>query len=222
MKENSFISSLTPTQKLWLSLGSLVVLSGGGYLTYRTIKKRKSDREENFSLDTTKPSTYAKQIKMAFENDGWFGTNVPLLRKTFIEIPSAKFLEEVATSYKKLYDRNLYKDLASELQSTEYDEILYIISQKRLSSTSITKEHHILWAKRLKSAFDKSYGVFPGTDERAIRAVFLEIPTQYHFVRVAVEYQVLYGSKLMDDIKSELEFWELDEMMLIILKKPKK
>ena len=33
-------------------------------------------------------------------------------------------------------------------------------------------------AKRLKAAFDKSYGFMPGTDEEAIKAVFSEIPTQ--------------------------------------------
>ena len=64
------------------------------------------------------------------------------------------------------------------------------------------------WAKRLKAAFDKSYGFMPGTDEDAIKAVFNEIPTQKAFVLTGIWYKKLYASNMMTDLKGELEMWE--------------
>jgi hypothetical protein len=75
--------------------------------------------------------------------------------------------------------------------------------------------------KRLKAAFDTTYWFVPGTDEEAIKAVFLEIPTQADFSKVAQAYLKEFGNDLTSDLKSELEFWEIDAMMDIINKKPK-
>jgi hypothetical protein len=77
------------------------------------------------------------------------------------------------------------------------------------------------WARRLRAAFEITYWMFPGTDEDAIKMVFMEIPTQVAFEETAKTYQSLYGDNLMADLKSELEFYEYDTMMEIILKKPK-
>ena len=75
--------------------------------------------------------------------------------------------------------------------------------------------------KRLKAAFDITYWFVPGTDEPAVKAVFIEIPTQADFQKVAQAYQNEYGNDLITDLKSELEFWEYAPMMEIINKKPK-
>ncbi|MBS1610429.1 MAG: hypothetical protein JSS70_17070, partial [Bacteroidetes bacterium] len=83
------------------------------------------------------------------------------------------------------------------------------------------QQQYEAWAKRLKAAFDITYWFIPGTDEDAVKAVFMEIPTQADFQKVALVYKNLYGNDLISDIQSELEFWEYAPMMEIIMKKPK-
>ena len=79
----------------------------------------------------------------------------------------------------------------------------------------------VSWARRLKAAFDITYGPFPGTDEDAIKAVFMEIPSQAAFAQVGIAYKKEYSKDLISDLKSELEFWEYAPMMQIINTKPK-
>ncbi len=128
-------------------------------------------------------------------------------------------------SYQKLYNSSLLGDMQKELKSTEYNEMLYIVSAKPetynpSAPQQLTMDQLQGWAKRLNAAFNISYGPFPGTDEPAIKAVFLEIPTQSAFSQVAAVYQSLYGNDLTADLKSELEMWEYDPMMQIINSKP--
>jgi hypothetical protein len=84
----------------------------------------------------------------------------------------------------------------------------------------LSNKQYEAWAKRLKAAFDKTYGFIPGTDEEAIRAVFVEIPSRKAFAQVAKAYSVLFSKNLMTDLKGELEFWELEPMMQLIANKP--
>jgi hypothetical protein len=129
-------------------------------------------------------------------------------------------------SYQKLYNSSLLGDMQKELKSSEYNEMLYIVSAKpETNGTGAAKELSMSelqgWAKRLNAAFNITYGPFPGTDEPAIKAVFLEIPTQDVFNQVVAVYQSLYGNNLIADLKSELELWEYEPMMQIINSKPK-
>jgi hypothetical protein len=68
-------------------------------------------------------------------------------------------------------------DLQSELNTTEYNEMIAIVNGKATPQKDgqvyLTNKQYEAWAKRLKSAFDKTYGFIPGTDEEAIRAVFV-------------------------------------------------
>ena len=91
----------------------------------------------------------------------------------------------------------------------------------KLKRKILTYQQYLSWAKRLKAAFDTTYWFVPGTDEEAIKAVFLEIPTQSDFSKVVQAYLKEFGNDLTSDLKSELEFWEIDAMMDIINKKPK-
>ena len=75
--------------------------------------------------------------------------------------------------------------------------------------------------RRLKAAFDISYGPFPGTDEDAIKAVFMEIPTQSDFLKTGIAYHQEFNRNLTKDLKTELEFWEYETFMQIINTKPK-
>ena len=118
------------------------------------------------------------------------------------------------------------KDMQDELTSTEYNEMLAIINEKpdkgnTLIDPSLSAQQFLSWAKRLRAAFKITYGWFPGTDEDAIKAVFMEIPTQAAFGQVALAYKNEYGDDLMKDLQSELEFYEISPMLNIIAKKPK-
>ena len=91
----------------------------------------------------------------------------------------------------------------------------------RLITPVLSQTQYLSWAKRLRAAFKITYGPFPGTDEDAIKAVFMEIPTQAVFGQVALAYKTEYGDDLMKDLQSEFEFYEIGPMLNIIAKKPK-
>lgn len=222
---NTKKNELSEKQIFFYTVGGISVVTGAVWLISKSIKRVNSTKEHNKSFEEGKSATYAKQIKMAFENDGWFGTDTESLRRVFQEIPSKEVFAQTSVSYKKMYYRNLYKDLQDELQSTEYNEMMAIIAgkpQKGTSKQPPSQKQYDSWAKRLRSAFNKSYGFMPGTDEDAIKAVFNEIPTQTHFYRVRVAYKRIYNADLYKDLNGELEYWEYSDYMKIIKSKPKK
>lgn len=212
-----------------LTLGALALLGVGGavWLGLRTFKKVVANKEEQKSFEDGTPATFAKQIKMAFENDGWWGTNVTALRQTLTNIPTQEVWIQTLKSYEKLYSTPttkavLLKDLSDELQTTEYNEMLQIINTKPLKKGQATNGNVFkAWAKRLKAAFDKEYGFFGGTDAEAIVAALSEMPTQKAFINTGVEYNKLYGTNLIDDMKSESELGQYNEWITIIVKKQK-
>lgn len=210
-------------EKILYTLGSIVVLGGSIFLGRKLVLKGISNKEEKKTFDEGSSATYAKQIKMAFDNDGWWGTDTEKLRNTLREIPTKDDVYKVAKSYQKLYNNNLMKDMSDELQSTEYNEMLSIIASKPDKNGKPVDYTKLFpdWAKRLKAAFDKSYGPFPGTDEEAIKAVFLELPSQTAFINVGRAYNKLYSANLIDDLKDELSDSLYMEYMKIVVSKPK-
>jgi len=213
-------------EKIQYSLLGIIVIGGTFLIGRNIVKKSVAKNEQRKTLEDGSVPTYAKQIKMAFHNDGWPGTDKDALRQAIRDIPDKKEFRKVMTSYQKLYNSSMLGDMQKALKSTEYDEMLYIVSAKPETYNpqrpqQLTMEQLQAWAKRLKAAFDIKYGIFPGTDENAIKAVFLEIPTQEVFNQVGVVYKSLYGNDLTADLKNELEFWEYDPMMQIITSKPK-
>jgi hypothetical protein len=214
--------SWTLKEKLVYSLIGFVVVGGTIWAVRRMVLKRIADKEANKSFEDGTPATYATQIKMAFENDGWPGTNTEALRTALQQISSKEEFAKVRDSYKSHYHANMLDDMKSELQSTEYNEMLQILAAKPDKKGQVSSELvYRAWAKRMKAAFDKSYGPFPGTDGDAIVAVFTEIPTQGAFVQVAARYKMMYGSNMLDDLKSESEFGQYDTWMKIITTKPR-
>jgi hypothetical protein len=212
----------TPKEKILYSLLGIVVIGGAIYTIRKIVLKRIANKEENSSLNDGSPATYAKQIKMAFENDGWLGTDTVALRNALRQISSKEEFAKVRQSYEKLYNANLLKDMSSELQSTEYNEMVQILAAKPdKKGKALTAAAYTAWAKRMKAAFDKTYGFLPGTDADAIVAVFNELPTQRDFVQMTTEYKKLYGTNMLDDLKSESEFGQYDEWMKIITAKPR-
>lgn len=210
-------------EKIIYSAIGLAVLGGGVYFGRKLILNKVANKEENQSFEDGSSATIAKQIKMAFENDGWFGTNTTALRNALRQISSKDEFAKIQKSYQKLYNNNLLKDMADELQSTEYNEMLQIIAGKPTKKGQApTVNAYDAWAKRLKAAFDKSYGFLPGTDGDAVVAVFNEIPTQTAFIQTAVSFKKLYGTNMLDDMKAEAEFGQYVEWMKIITTKKKK
>ncbi|TCZ68352.1 hypothetical protein [Flaviaesturariibacter aridisoli] len=220
--------SFTLKEKLAYSMVGLVVLSGSFFIGRSIVRQARSTSEEKKTYDDTNAAYYAQKLKMAFENDnafGW-GTDKVAVREVLRMIPSKEVFKLVINSYQKLYARSLMADLKSELTLSEYSEMLGIVAGKpdRISKGGaplVGPQQYQAWARRLKAAFDITYWGVPGTDEEAVRAVFLEIPTQTDYQQVTRAYQREFGRELGRDLKSELEFWEYSPMMDIIMKKPK-
>ena len=218
----------TLKETITYSLLGVIVLGGSFFVGRSMIRKARSNNEERKTYEEGNEATLAKQLKMAFDNDMWFGwgTDEEAIRKTLRAVPSKEYFRKVINSYQKLYARSLMKDMQDELTSTEYNEMLAIINAKpdkgnTLIDASLSGQQFLSWAKRLRAAFKITYGWFPGTDEDAIKAVLMEIPTQAAFGQVALAYKNEYGDDLMKDLQSELEFYEISPMLNIIAKKPK-
>lgn len=206
---------------LWSVLGA-AGLTGLAIVVKKFVINKIEDKAHEKSFEDGTPQTIAKQIKMAFENDGYWGTDIVTLRKVLTEIKSKAQLKKIFDAYTKEYQKNLYKDMSDELQTSEYNEMLQIIAAKPdKEGQASTTNQYTAWAKRLKAAFDKTYGFISGTDEKAIKAVFNEIPTQTAFIQVGKAYYKEFGENLITALKGELEVWEYGDYMKIITAKRK-
>ena len=209
--------------------GGVILVGGSAFLIRYFIKKSFENIEQNKSLDDGSAATYAKQLKMAFDNDSIPGTNMTEVRRIFQEIPTQAVFNEVEKSYQRQYNTPLAKDLESELKSSEYSEMLSIKAAKpqkaklnKAEKLQLAIAQRMQWAKRFKAAFQYSWGPFPATDVDAIKAILYELPTQQMFADIAVIYEKLYHTKLMQDIKKALHFWDYNTCIDIIKKKPLK
>lgn len=102
-------------------------------LAHHFIKKTIANRAQGDSMEEGDPATYAKQLKMAFDNDiafGW-GTNEEAVTRVFEEIPSKVMYSKVQKEYSNMYGRNLNADLEDELSSDEYNELIRILNGKK-------------------------------------------------------------------------------------------
>jgi hypothetical protein len=219
--------AFTLEEKVKYGILGILVLGGSFFIGRSVIRKTKANTEEKKSFEEGNEAGFAKALKMAFDNDNWFGwgTDEEAIRKTLQAVPSKEVFRKIINSYQKLYTRSLMRDLQEELTSTEYKEMMAIIAAKpdrgnRLLAPTLGTAQYLSWAKRLRAAFTITYGWFPGTDEDAIKAVFMELPTQSAFQQVAIAYKKEYNDDLMTDLKGELEFYEYGPMMSIITKKP--
>jgi hypothetical protein len=227
-QDTSTHDEFTLKEKLTYAIVSVVVLGGSFFVGRSLIRKARSTSEEKKTYDEGNAAAYAQKLKMAFENDMWFGwgTDEEAIRNVIRAVPSKEEFKKVINSYQKLYASSLMMDLKNELTTSEYNEMLAIIAGKPEKIgvnyvAQIGQQQYLAWAKRLKAAFDITYWFIPGTDEDAVKAVFLEIPTQTDFQKTALAYKKEYGNDLISDLKSELEFWEYGSYMEIINNKPR-
>lgn len=229
-KKDSWYASLSPEQKKiisWTAIGlGLSLVAAAIFLIARgSIRKKVSKTEEDKSLGSDKHATWAKQIRNSFDNNGWWGTDEVLLRNTLREIPSQEDFKLVTKSYSKIYKgASLVADMTSELKQTEYDEMLAIIKSKPSKKKDVVPGQKIYdpigWAKRINAAINYSWlGLFVGTDEDAIRAVFIEMPTQKAYWDTKAKYRSMYGVNMYDDMKGDMD--DLHTYLKIIWRKPK-
>lgn len=96
-------------------------------------KKALENQSQKRSLEEGDPATFAKQLKMAFDNDNWagWGTNENLVTQVFQQIPSKKMYSKVQREYSRLYGKSLNADLEGELSSEEYNELIRILNAKK-------------------------------------------------------------------------------------------
>lgn len=113
-----------------LGLGSA---TGLFFLVRHFYKKAQANLSQKHSLEEGDPATFAKQLRMAFDNDnsfGW-GTNEEVVMQVFNELPSKSMYAKVQKEYSRLYGRSLNADLENELSSDEYNELIRILNAKK-------------------------------------------------------------------------------------------
>lgn len=218
----------TLQEKLKYAFVGILTIGGCFLIGRKVVRKLISNTEEKKAATEGNPADYAQRIKMAIENDNWFGwgTDEAAIRQVLTDIPSRDVFARTMSSYQKLYNRSLMMDLKNDLASSEYNEMLAIINSKPEKITKnykpvIDEQEYMGWAKRLKAAFQETnWMIFGGTDEAAVKAVFMEFPTQSALLETAKAYKKLYGDDLIYDLKDELTTMEYAIMMSILKSKP--
>jgi hypothetical protein len=96
------------------------------------VKNFKQGIRENQALTEGNPAAFATQLKMAFENDNYFGwgTDEEAVFTVLEMIPTSSVMNKVQRAYRDLYGRNLAADLKDELSSEEFATALQIINSK--------------------------------------------------------------------------------------------
>jgi len=222
-KQESWWNSLTEKQRqgiVWLAifLGVSVVAVIAIKFASNQVRNVIANNQESNSFGEKQHTTWAKQLKMAFDNDGWWGTDEQAIRQVLRAMPSQEDFQKVQTSYRKLYKgANLIEDLTDELKATEFNEMLAILQskpKKAKDAGAIIYNPHA-WATRLYNAMSIYYmGFIPGTDEQAILAVFNEMKSKNAFNDTKAAYQSLYSTSLEDDLDGDLD-WSMDWRAII-------
>lgn len=120
------------TVVIYSTLG-IATATGLFFLGRHFYKKTIANVSQKHSLEEGDPATFAKQLKMAFDNDnsaGW-GTNEELVFQVFRDLPSKSMYSKVQKEYSRMYSKNLNADLEDELSSDEYNELIRILNAKK-------------------------------------------------------------------------------------------
>lgn len=200
------------------SIGTALIGTALFFTGRHIYRKATKSKEQNVSLDDNSEANFAKRLKMAFDNDGWWGTDVDAVRRVFVEISSKEMFVDVMKSYKKLYNQNLVEDLTDELTTSEYYEVQNILAakpDKKGQTQAFTIETAKKFAKRFKAAFDYTIVGMSATDKGALIQVFAEIKTQQIFELIKLAYKSIYGSSLDTDLDSELDMFDFSWRELI-------
>lgn len=222
---------LTPDDKRILKYaayaGGTVIIGGVVFFTARHFyRKNRANKAETQSLNDGTPENFAKRIKMAFDNDGFWGTDVEALRKVFTEIPSQEEFSKVVSKYEAITKGakgSFYKDLTEELTTSEYYEMQSILKgkpTKKGAKPVFDWNAAYALSHRIKAAFDYTILGMPSTDKGALESALRQIPSLYAFAMVKVVYKKEYGHEIETDLDSELDVFDFS-WKDIVYKKPR-
>ncbi|ELR71755.1 hypothetical protein C900_02340 [Fulvivirga imtechensis AK7] len=105
---------------------------GSFLLIRKVVRNMKQRKQQKNALNPGDPASDAIQLKMAFENDNYFGwgTNEELVFNVLESIPDSSFMRKVQKAYRNLYNTELVADMQSELDTKEFAKALAIINSK--------------------------------------------------------------------------------------------
>lgn len=221
--ENFQPEGMSLEKKLKYGLVGLGVATGLFLLGRRFVRKTKKTSSDAKSFESGSPEAIASQIKLALENKNRFGINLTQLRRILISIPSTSQMQAIRKAYFNQYQSLMNDDIKNKLSLSEYDEVLAIMDGKPEKSGKVpTAVQYRAWARRLDAAFRKTFSVFSDTDEEAITAVFVEVPSQQAFIEVAKSYNTQFKPKdFIRELKAELGSDYLKFMKIITGKRKK-
>ncbi len=175
------------------------------------IRKRKKNIEVEESFKDNTDANFAKRFKLGFDNGGWWGTDVEVVRRAFTDLPSQEMFDKAATSYNLQFGSKLRSDLESELTSSELAEMMAILQTKPSKKGVPVKfdyEQAKRYAKRFKAAFEYTILGMPSTDKQAVKQVLIDIKSKYQFDVVNVAYKNLYGEYVVYALDKELDVFD--------------
>lgn len=108
-------------------------LGFGAYLLVnKQVQKAKITQIDQTSLDDGSAGNLARKLKMAFQNDNYFGwgTNVPAVYDAFKQLKSKSQFSQVKAAYQTLFKSSLDADLQDELSSSEWNKVQAIYASK--------------------------------------------------------------------------------------------
>lgn len=220
------VPQYAPAQRLSLKetvIFGLIGVAGAGltlWLLSKMYRNIRSGIVEKKSMNTGGEENTAIRIYKALY-DSITGTNEEELRRLLSAVRSQVEWRKIGDAFHGKYSKYLMTALEEELSTTEFNEMNAIINSKPENEGETVASEILIanWAKRLNDAVNLWYGnLIPATDEDAIKAVFMEIPTQRIYAQVAGKYEADFGTKWIDDLKGDMDDWE--DYMKIILAKP--
>ena len=80
-------SDFTLKEKVQYTILGVLVLGGSFFIGRKLVRTAKSNTEEKKTYEEGSDATYAKQIKMAFDNDMWFGWGTDVRHLEKLSVP---------------------------------------------------------------------------------------------------------------------------------------
>ncbi|GAB5417616.1 MAG: hypothetical protein Crog4KO_26010 [Crocinitomicaceae bacterium] len=231
-QKTGWYSNLNPTQKSivsWTGIGvGVSLIAALGIIGIRKVyREQRSKKEESKSFGTNKHATWAKQIYKSLKLDTWtgLGTDEVLLRSTLRSMETIEDWNKTVTAYKKIYKgRSMTKDISGDLSTTEFNEMIAIIKAKPKTAKDKHKPNRELlkvnWARRIYAAINYStWGFMAGTDEDAVKAVFMDFQAQSDYWGTKRQYYAIYGANMFKALKADMD--DIHDYLKIVWRKPK-
>lgn len=192
----------------WYVVGGIISITAIGLGVYAIGKKIRRSRVNNIEKNVLYEGTeenFAKQLKIAL--DAWIFADSESVLKVFEQINSKEQYEKVAKYYQTLTGKILTEDLEKKLSKSDFNTIIAIIGNRKESDKAqLIVDNSSQFAAELKDAI---YGY--GADTDKIFQIARAIPNRVVLEKTLQAYKSLTGNELLDDLKGELEMYDLYE-----------